>query len=251
MNKKNSMPADALRKLRLYHLLDHWDDILADAATRTTSYSRLLHEIIEQEYRHKQERERLARIQRAKIPTQYSIETYPFDKQPNLDKRLIMEAYDSMEYVQKNKDLIFIGPTGCGKSGLATSFLLHALNQGLRAFFIDFSELINILNRSKADFSGEKTVQAFVKYDLLLIDELGYMSCEGDQASMFFDLLRRRHGKTSTIITTQLGFAEWGSFLHNQHIVAALLDRITANCIIFNMKDCISIRQKKIVYANK
>ncbi|MCK5344257.1 MAG: ATP-binding protein [Candidatus Heimdallarchaeota archaeon] len=251
MNKKNNVPTEALRKLRLYHLLEHWNDILNEASSSKSSYSKFLTSLIEQEYQHKLELERLARIQRAIIPTQYTIETYPFAKQPNLDQKLIMEVYDSMNYVQNNKDLIFIGPTGCGKTGLATSFLLQALNNGLRGYFIDFSGLINILHRSKADFSSDKTVQMLVNYDILLIDELGYMVCEKEQASLFFDLLRRRHGKTSTIITTQLGFGEWGSFLKNQHIVAALLDRITENCIVFNMKDCISIRQKQIVYANK
>jgi DNA replication protein DnaC len=81
---------------------------------------------------------------------------------------------------------------------------------------------------------------------VLLIDELGYISCGKEQASLFFDLVRRRFNRTTTIITTQLGFEEWGSFLHNAHITAALLDRITAGCIVFNMKSCISIRRKKI-----
>ena len=245
----NRLPTKELQKLRLGYTLENWDTILKEATKNEFSYSRFLIAIIESEYQQKLEKERLARINRAKIPIQFAIETYPFDKQPKLDKKLIMEVYDSMNYVHENKDLIFIGPTGCGKTGLSTSFLIHALNLGYKGRFIDFSELIHILYQSKADHSEEQTVNKFVKYDILLIDELGYMSCQKEQASLFFDLLRRRHKISTTIITTQLGFDEWGTFLHDSHIVAALLDRITENCVIFNMKDFISIRQKQIVYT--
>lgn len=240
-----------LQRLRLYHTLENWDKILKDASSKKISYSRFLSGIIESEYQSKLERERQARINRARIPTSYVIETYPFDKQPKLNRKLIMEVYDSMNYVHENKDLLFIGPTGCGKTGLSTVFLIHALNHGFKGRFIDFSELIGLLYQSRADHSENKVISQFVKYDILLIDELGYISCQKDQASLFFNLLRKRHGKSTTIITTQLGFDEWGSFLHDPHIVAALLDRMTANCIVFNMKECASVRDKQIVYTTK
>ena len=247
----NKVPEKELQKLRLSHLLENWDFLLKEAVNEKISYSRFLNRIIETEYLHKLEKERLARVLRAKIPISYVIETYPFDRQPKLHKKLIMEAYDSMNYVKDKKDLILIGPTGCGKTGLATVFLTHALNLGYSGHFIDFSELIHILYQSKADHSEEKVVNRFVRYDVLLIDELGYMSCKKEQAGLFFDLLRRRHKEATTIITSQLGFDEWGTFLNDPHIVAALLDRITENCIIFNMKDCKSIREKQIIYATK
>ena len=84
----------------------------------------------------------------------------------------------------------------------------------------------------------------------LLIDELGYTSLEKDQAGLFFELMKRRHKKHCTILTTQLGFEEWASFLQSPHLTAALLDRITVNCAVFNMKTCISIRPKRIVYGS-
>ena len=245
---KSSIPGRELQKLRLYHTLENWDEIIKGADKENLSYSRFLIQIIKMENDSKLERERLARIGRAKIPTEYSIETYPFKLQPKLNRKKIMEAYDSMNYIGENKNLLFIGPTGCGKTGLSTAFLTHALNHGYKGRFIDFSELIHILFSSRADHTEQKIVGQFVRYDVLLIDELGYISCQKEQASLFFDLLRRRHEKSTTIITTQLGFDEWGSFLHDPHIVAALLDRMTSNCTIFNMKDCQSIRGKKVQY---
>ncbi len=184
----NKIPEKELLKLRLDHTLKNWNFILKEAANEKISYSRFLNKIIEAEYRHKLEKERLARIHRAKIPISYAIETYPFAQQPKLNKKLIMEVSDSMNYIQEMKDLILIGPTGCGKTGLSTAFLTHALNLEYKGCFIDFSELIHTLYQSKADHSEEKIVNRFVRYDVLLIDELGYMSCKKEQAGMFLIL---------------------------------------------------------------
>jgi len=97
----------------------------------------------------------------------------------------------------------------------------------------------------------KKIIGQFQSYDLLLIDEMGYVSVEKEQAGLFFDLMRKRNKQHTTLITTQLGFDELGNFLKNTHLTSALLDRITTNCMVFNLKDCVSIRTKNIIYATK
>ncbi len=238
-----------LQYLGFHTLAENWDAIMKEAIKNHPSYHRFLVEIIEKEYERKTERARLARIKKAKIPEIFVMETFPFHKQLRLKKKLVLALYDSLIFMKEKQDLIFIGPTGCGKTGLATAFLVHAINQGFRGFFVDFSDLLNILSQSRGDYSENKLMKRLASYEVLLIDELGYISCEKEQASLFFDLMRRRHRRRTTIITTQLGFDEWDGFLQDSHLTAALLDRITVNCTVFNMKDCISIRPKKIVYA--
>ncbi len=176
-------------------------------------------------------------------------EDFPFNRQPKLKKKMVMEVYDSLNYIQQAQVLCFIGPTGCGKSGLATAYLINALNKGHQGRFIDFRDLMDILHRSQADYSQKKILRQLADYDCLLIDELGYCSFDKEDAGLFFDLMKQRHKKKCTIITTQLGFDEWNSFLNNKHIVMALIDRITENCIVFDMQKCISIRKKNIKLA--
>ena len=224
-----------LQYLGFHHLAENWDTILKDASQHRCSYHRFLEQIVEKEYERKTEKVRM--------------DTFPFHKQPRLKKKLVLELYDSLSFMKDKQDLIFIGPTGCGKTGLATAFLVHAVNQGCRGLFIDFSNLLDTLYQSRGDYSEGKLMRKYLTYDVLLIDEIGYISSQNEQASLFFDLMRRRHQHKTTIITTQLGFDEWGGFLHDSHLTAALLDRITVNCAVFNMKDCISIRPKNIVYA--
>ena len=252
MNKPESNLLEKhLKYLRLEVLEANWHKIIKEAAKKQTAYSTFLKEIVEKEYYAKVEKARLARLKRARIPEVFVLETFPFKKQPKLEKKIVCELYDSFSFINEKQDLIFIGPTGCGKTGLAISFLVHSINHGYRGLFIDFSSLITWLMQSRGDHSEEQFMKKLIAYDVLLIDELGYMSCDREQASLFFDLVRRRHRKNSTIITTQLGFDEWGTFLHDTHMTAAMLDRITVNCAVFNMKDCISIRPKKVVYAVK
>lgn len=240
---------EKLKYLGLRHLLENWDSVLKDANQRHCSYQRFLQGIVEKEYELKSERARKARIKRARIPEIFVMETFPFHKQPRLKKKTVLNLYDSLAFMSQGQDLIFIGPTGCGKTGLATAFLVHAINQGSKGLFVDFSELMGTLYQFRGDHSEERRMRKLASYEILLIDELGYISCNPEQASLFFDLMRRRHKLHTTVLTTQLGFDEWGSFLHDLHLTAALLDRITVNCAVFNMKDCISIRPKKIVYA--
>jgi len=235
--------------LSLNWLTENWDAVMKEATKGKRSYSRFLSEIVDEEYHHKSERKRNARLKAAKIPEMLVMETFPFTKQPKLKKRMAMELYDSMSYIHQNQTLCLIGPTGCGKSGLATAYLMHAINQGYRGLYISFSELITMLYQSAADYSERKVLKRLALLDCLLIDELGYRIVNKDEAGLFFELMKMRHKKACTIITTQLGFDEWRSFLRDKHLVMAIVDRITENCTVFNMKDCISIRPKNIKQA--
>jgi len=240
-----------LQFLGLKNLQENWDTVLTEAKKKQSSYQRFLTNIIEKEYSEKKEKARLARIKRANIPELLIMETFPFSKQPRLKKKQVMELYDSLQFITQKQKLIFIGPTGCGKTGLGTAFLIHAINQGYRGYFIEFSKLIHQLFQSKADHSEHKILKRFESYEILQIDELGYDPLEKEQAGLFFELIKGRNRRHATILTTQLGFEEWGEFLHNEHLTAALIDRITVNCTVFNMEHCISIRPKNVVYATK
>jgi len=228
----NEAIKEQLQFLGLKNTLENWDAIFAGAKKNQPSYHRFLTNIVEEEYAGKKEKARLARIKRANIPELLVMETFPFSKQPRLKKRLVSELYDSLRFIAQRQELIFIGPTGCGKTGLATAFLVHAINQGYRGYFIEFGKLARQLFQSKADHTEDRVLNRFQAYEILLIDELGYDPLEKEQAGLFFDLMKARNRKHTTIITTQLGFEEWGNFLQNQHLTAALLDRITVNCTV-------------------
>lgn len=233
-----------LKYIRLGGLLANWDRYLSAAQKGNYSHARLLKYVVEQEYKIKKENSRKMRLTRAKIPEKFVIETFPFSRQPKLNKKKIVNMYDSFDYMSKCRNVIWIGPTGTGKTGLATAFLTHAINQGYNGRFIAFAELVEQLYQSVADHTETKVIKAFAASDCLLIDELGYVEVEPVQAGLFFTLMNKRHKKKTTLITSNLGFSQWSSFLKNDHLTVALIDRLTENSHVINMKNCVSLRPK-------
>ena len=230
-------------------LKENWNTVVKNAQKKSPSYQAFLANILTMEYEHKHERRRLSRLQRAKIPEMLTMDTFPFERQPKLKKKTVLQVYDSLQYMNESRVLLFAGPTGCGKSGLATSFLVHAINNGCNGLFMDFNELIAKLYQSCADNSQARLIKRLATIDCLLIDEFGYIPIDESKAGLFFDLMKTRHRKKCTIITSQLGFDAWGGVIKNQHITAAIIDRITENCAVFNMTKCVSLREKKIMFA--
>jgi DNA replication protein DnaC len=238
----NDELAPILKYLHLGGLLAHWDDHLKMAAEKRLSHARLLSHILEEEYRLKREHARQLRLKRARIPEPWVIETFPFERQPKLNKKRILALYDSLSYMRQSQNIIWLGRTGCGKTGLATSFLVHAINQGYSARYVLFAELVAELYHSVADHSEADVLNRYLGCDCLLIDEIGYIEVEPVQVGLFFNLMHQRHKKKPTLITSNLGFSEWGSFLKNDHLTAALIDRLTENSHVINMKQCVGLR---------
>ena len=233
-----------LRYLRLRALQAQWDDILKLAAKKNYSHDRLLRHVVVEEYRIRRENARAFRLKKAAIPEPLVMETYPFGRQPKLNKKKIMALYDSMSFVADAQNIIWLGKTGCGKTGLATAFLIHAINQGYSGRYVLFAELIQQLFASVADHSEDKLTRKYLSYDILLIDEIGYAEVEPVQVGLFFTLMQKRHKKKPTLLTSNLGFSDWGSFLKNDHLTAALIDRLTETSHVFNMRQCKGLRPK-------
>ena len=236
--------AEQLKDLRLTGLLARWDEHLKAAAGSNLSHARFLTRVIEEEYRLKCDQARQQRLKLAKIPEKWVLETFPFDRQPKLNKKKILALYDAMAFLKDKQNILWMGGTGIGKTGLATSFLIQAIHQGARGRYVLFADLLHELHRSQADRSQAQVIRRYLRYDILLVDEIGYVDAEPAQVGLFFTLLQKRHRQRSTLITSNLGFSEWASFLKNPHLTAALIDRLTESSHVFNMKDCVSLRTK-------
>jgi DNA replication protein DnaC len=233
-----------LKYLRLSGLASQFDRFLEKAETEDISHVRWLRQIIEEEYRLKQENARKRRLSLSRIPEMWTFQTFPFVRQPKVDKKKVTHLYDAFDYITHARNIIFFGPTGVGKTGLATAFLIQAIDRGYNGRFILFPELVELLYKSVADHSEEKLIKTFAAYDCLLIDELGYVELEPVQVGLFFTLMQKRHKKKTSLITSNLGFEQWTSFLKNDHLSAALIDRLTEVSHIVNMKNCFSLRPK-------
>ena len=138
------------------------------------------------------------------------IESFPFDRQPKLNEQKLMALYDSLTYMLQSQNIVGLGGTGVGMSGWATSFLIHAINQGYNGRYVLFVELLAQFYRSGADHSEAKLLAKYLAYDCLLIDDIGYVEVEAVQVGLFFTLMHRRHRKKRTLITSNLGWERVG-----------------------------------------
>jgi DNA replication protein DnaC len=231
-----------LKALRLSGLLERWDEYVKLSEKRDLSSVRWLTRILEEEYRDRQERSRQCRLNRACIPEVYTMATYPFARQPKLDKKRLLAVYDSFVYMEKRENVLLLGRTGCGKTGLATAFLVQAIERGYSGRFISFSDLIAELYASVGDHTQRKVLRKYADYDCLVVDEVGYIEVEPVQAGLFFTLMQKRHKQRTTLITSNLGLDDWRGFLKNEHLTLALNDRLTETSHVFNLKDCKTLR---------
>ena len=236
--------AGTLRYLRLTNLSARWDEYLDLAQKEGFSPVRLLRHVLADECRARRDNAREQRIKRARIPEVFTIGTYPFERQPKLDRNRLFMVYDAFDFVEKKQNIVWLGPTGCGKTGLATSFLVEAIRRGHTGRYVQFPELVAELFRSVADHSEETVLRHYLSFGCLLIDEIGHVEVEPVQVGLFFTLMHRRHRRAPTLVTSNLGFDDWRLFLKNDHLTAALVDRLTENSYVFNMKNCRSLRSR-------
>jgi DNA replication protein DnaC len=169
------------------------------------------------------------RIRRANLPERWSLETFPFARQPGVNRKQI-RALAELEFVAKHENLVFTGKTGVGKTGLACGLLLKAIENGYRCQFVRAQDLFDDMYASLADRSTRRLLNRLARLDVLLIDEFGYINLQPAQSNIFFKLMEERYRRYSTIITTNLVYDEWHNFLGNKTMVDALLSRVRHYC---------------------
>jgi DNA replication protein DnaC len=218
-----------LKVLRLRKIAEILDAELASAEKDERSYQDLLARLLRAQWHAQQEGALAWRIERARLPEKWSLESFPFKKQPGVSQKQI-RGFGELDFVAKAENLVFIGPTGVGKTGIASSLLLKALQNGHRGLFLRAQDLFDEMYSSLADRSSRKLIDRLAKVDVLVIDEMGYLNLKPEQTNIFFKLMEERYRRRSTIITTNLEYEEWHNFLGNKALVDALLSRLRHQC---------------------
>jgi len=221
--------AQLLKSLHLNKIAEILDEELALADKNHTTYPELLARLLRAQWHARQEAALAWRIHQAKLPEQWTIESFPWKRQPKVSQRQI-RTFAELDFVGKAENIVFIGATGVGKTGLATGILLKALQNGHRGLFIPAQNLFDEMYASLADRSSRKLLDRLARVDVLLIDELGYLNLKPEQANIFFKLMEQRYQRKATIITTNLDYDDWAGFLGNKALVSALLSRLRHHC---------------------
>ena len=218
-----------LKTLHLGRIAAILDEELAHAEQQDLGYQALLARLLRAQWHHRQESALGWRIKRAGLPEQWTLESFPWKRQPGVSQKQL-RGFAELDFVPKAENIVFVGPTGVGKTGLATGLLLKALQNGYRGLFLRAQDLFDEMYASLADRSSRKLLNRLASVDVLCIDEMGYLNLRPEQTNIFFKLMEERYRQHATIITTNLAYEEWHHFLGNQALVDALLSRLRHQC---------------------
>jgi DNA replication protein DnaC len=217
--------AQLLKSLRLKKMADLVDAEVQRAEEEHLSYQDFLARLLRAQWQANQENALAWRIDRAGLPEQWTLESFPFKRQPGVNPKQI-RTFAELEFIPRAENIVFVGPTGVGKTGLASGLLLKALQNGHRGIFMRAQDLFDEMYASLADRSTRRFLNRLARVDVLLVDEMGYLNLRPEQTNIFFKLMEERYRQRPTIITTNLDYAEWANFLGNKHLVDALLSRL-------------------------
>ncbi|HID03370.1 MAG TPA: AAA family ATPase [Desulfobacterales bacterium] len=170
------------------------------------------------------------RFRQSKLSEKTTIDQFDFNhhKSRQKQKNLILQLMD-LDFIKEGKDIILIGNPGVGKSFIAKCLAYSATQKGIKTLFTSTMDMLNHLIAAEADHSLLKKLKYYQTPDLLVCDEIGYLPLGKQGSNLFFQVISARHEKKSSIITTNLPFAEWGNIFDGTTAATAIADRLVHN----------------------
>ncbi|WP_429958633.1 IS21-like element helper ATPase IstB [Enterococcus sp. AZ196] len=161
----------------------------------------------------------------ANFPHNKRIDDFDFNFQTSVNQSQIEELIGH-QFIDRLENVVFLGPSGVGKTHLATSIGIESARKRISTYFVKCHDLIQNLKKARNESRLESRLKFYSSKKLLIIDEIGYLPISVDDAKLFFQLIDRRYEKKSTLLTTNMPFKDWGEVFLDPKIANAILDRV-------------------------
>jgi DNA replication protein DnaC len=180
------------------------------------------------------EKRKKQKIRRANFPELKYLEELDVKKLPK-DAQVALNELETLEFIREGRNVVLYGNPGTGKTHLATALAIRACEEDMTVLFTTVPRLLTQIRECRSQKKLTQLERNFEKYDLVICDEFGYVSCDKEGGELLFNHLSLRAGKKSTIITTNLAFNRWNEIIKDKVLVAAMVDRLTHKAFIINM----------------
>jgi DNA replication protein DnaC len=215
-------------------MLAEWEKLAREAADRDEPYGAYLLRLTELEVAARSANAVAARIRAATFPVVKDFDTFDFTAMPSLPKQKVLELARG-EWVEQRSNACPIGGSGTGKTHIAVAWGLSLCRLGKKVRFVTAASLATELEEAHQQHRLDRVLTHLDRLDLLIVDELGYLSFSRAGAELLFQVFADRYERRSLLITSNLPFGEWGQVFQGERMTAALLDRLTHRCHIFEM----------------
>src|SRR5271163_865134 len=234
-----------LKELRLPTILREYDKVARQCAVERVDYARYLLRMTELELLDRERRATERRIRQAKFPVVKTMDSFEFLAMPTLNKTLVLELARS-EFLGRRENVLLLGNSGTGKTHIALALGLAACQRGHRVRFTTASALVSELIEARDEKKLLRFQKQIASYELLIVDELGFVPLSKTGAELLFEMLSQRYERASTMITSNLPFQEWTDVLGSERLTGALLDRLTHHVHILEMNgDSYRLKQSR------
>ena len=221
------------------------DTHLERAAKEQMTYAEFLAQLLECEASARRERLLQTRTRMARLPVIKTLDQFDFGFQPSIDQRQIREM-QTLRFLHDHSNAVFLGPPGVGKTHLSIALAVEAIQSGHSAYFTTAYDLVSDLSRAVKEHRFEKRMRVYVRPDLLIIDEMGYLPLEGDAATILFQLVTARYERGSILLTSNKSYVEWDTICGDPIIATAILDRLLHHSVTINIRgDSYRLRERK------
>lgn len=214
-----------LEYLKLKQMINHLGEVVDFGIKNELTFTDTLIKLTNFEIDMKEQNMVQAMVKVGAFPHRKELSEFDFDFQPSINKQLIQD-FISLRFLEAKENIVFLGPSGVGKTHLATSIGIAAAKKRTSTYFIKCHDLIQNLKKAKIENRLEARLKHYTRYRLLIIDEIGYLPIEAEDAKMFFQLIDMRYEKRSTILTTNINFKAWDEVFQDTKLANAILDRV-------------------------